>query len=359
MTDLLDDKNNLVILEELVSGNAVSVNYSQLSRVLEKHRHTMIRRVQRVLECGLLKPPSVPFLGLAKVYPLLVILHIEVPDDERFVQWIKQDPYILAAFKTRHLEHNTILLIYQKNISSYLRWRESLPAAMKAEYKIPEHLTRFASMTSYYANDLMVKYDPSSGIALVLKEFEDYGNISIRDCILNSADLEVAQCLTKGVGLKINQTLLCDKTGLHRKTVQNRISALIKAGYIRKPVCSFPSLFVPPGCNLVLSLVEIKKNRDKILSEFIKDEHIPILFKTLQGKYNAFVFSNHYRIEDHLRWDEDYRTRFPGCFGHASITYLTPMMTISFDWQIVSLLYIRNRMGIHRGRELRRALQPK
>jgi DNA-binding Lrp family transcriptional regulator len=319
MTDLLDDKNNLVILEELVSGNAVSVNYSHLSRYLEKHRHTMIRRVQRIFDCGLLKPPSVPFLGLAKVYPLLVILHIEVPDDERFIQWIKQDPYILAAFKTRHLEHNTILLIYHKNISSYLRWRESLPATMTAEYKIPEHLTRFASMTSYYANDLMVKYEPSSGMALVLKEFEDHGNIGIRGCILNSADLEVAQCLTNGIGLKINQTLLCEKTGLHRKTVQNRISALIKAGYIR----------------------------------------IPVLFKTLQGKYNAFVFSNHYRIEDHLRWDEEYRIRFSGCFGHASITYLTPMMTISFDWQIVSLLYIRNRMGIHRGRELRKALQPK
>ena len=359
MTDLLDDRNNLVILEELVSGNAVSVNYSQLSRTLEKHRHTMMKKVQRILDCGLLKPPSVPFLGVTKVYPLLIVLHVEVPDDERFIQWVKRDPHILAAFKTRHLEHNTILLIYHESISSYLRWREALPATMKAEYKIPEHLTTFASMTSYYSNDLMVKYDPSSGMALVMKEFEEQGNIGIRDCILNAADFQVAQCLTNGVGLKINQTLLCEKTGLHRKTVENRISALIKAGYIRKPVCSFPSLFVPPGCNLVLSLIEIKKNREKILSEFLKDNHIPIVFKTLQGKYNAFIFSNHYRIEDYLRWDEEFRTRFPGCLGHESVTYLTPMMTISFDWQIVSLLYIRNRMSIHRGRELRKALRPK
>jgi len=50
-------------------------------------------------------------------------------------------------------------------------------------------------------------------------------------------------------------------------------------------------------------------------------------------------------LDDHLKWEESYRKMFPDCFGSAEIIYLSPEMTINFNQQVVSLSYIRGRLG--------------
>jgi len=50
MLNLMENKENLQILEELVSGNAVSVNIASLSRKLDKHRNTVKKKVENLVK---------------------------------------------------------------------------------------------------------------------------------------------------------------------------------------------------------------------------------------------------------------------------------------------------------------------
>ena len=86
MSELLDDRNNLLLLESLVSGEAVSVNFSALSKILNKHRNTIKKKVDAIFERKIIDRPLCPFFGLYKIYPLLVVVHLNLPTDERFVK---------------------------------------------------------------------------------------------------------------------------------------------------------------------------------------------------------------------------------------------------------------------------------
>jgi len=80
MSELLEDADNLKLMEELVSGNAVSVNISELSRILGKHRNTIKKSVEAVFEHNILEQPFYPFHGLYRVYPLLAVVKLDIPD---------------------------------------------------------------------------------------------------------------------------------------------------------------------------------------------------------------------------------------------------------------------------------------
>jgi exoribonuclease II len=148
-----------------------------------------------------------------------------------------------------------------------------------------------------------------------------------------------------GKGVKTNNTLLCERTGLHRKTVEKRIELLMQERLLSTPVCRFPNFFVPPNYLLTYTLVQFRRLDERIINEIIIDPNIPIAIQTIHEKYNMLIFGNHSGLDDHLRWEENYRTLFPDSFGSAEITYLSPEMTINFNQQIVSLSYIRRRLG--------------
>lgn len=357
MTGLLDDRSNLILLENLVSGNAVSVNFSALSRTLDKHRNTIKKKVENIFDYKILNRPVFPFPGLYKIYPLLVAVHIDMPENEEFVKWVKEDPYIFAAFRSRQGDYDTLLFVYHKNITSYQLWMDSLPSILKLKYGIAERDATFVSNTSYFSNQLMIKYTPSSGIHLMERDFQEKGELTINGYRLDDLDLNIVKCLVSGKGIKVNHTLLCSKSGLHRKTVEKRINALLREELISNPVCRFPNFFAPPHYVLTYSLFEIKKSKEKVIREIRKDPHIPIAFKIIYGKYNILLFGNHRSLSDHLRWEKGYRRRFPDSFGSANITYLSPEMTISFDQQIVALSIIRERLESFRGKDLRKTIQ--
>ncbi|KON31105.1 hypothetical protein AC482_02005 [miscellaneous Crenarchaeota group-15 archaeon DG-45] len=357
MPDLLEDRENLVLLEGLVSGDALSVNLSALSRVLNRHRNTIKKKVENLFSYNIVDRPVFPFIGLFKVYPLLVVIQLDLPENEQIERWVKEDPYIFAAFKSRQGEYDTLLFVYHETITSYQLWVESLPSILRIKYGVPEKDANLVSSVSYFSNQLMIKYNPSSGINLMEQDFKNRGALNINGYEIDEIDLEILKCLVSGVGIKVNKRLLCKKTGLHRKTVEKRISELLKEEWIFKPVCRFPNFFVPPNYVLTYSLFEIKKTRDKIIREMLRDPHIPIALKIVHGKHNLLLFGNFHSISDHLRWEENYRRRFPDSFGSASITYLSPEMTISFDQQIVSLSIIKNRLEQFRGKDLRETVE--
>lgn len=357
MTDLLHDKDTLILLENLVSGKAVSVNFSALSKIFQKHRNTIKKKVEKIFDYKIIDRPVFPFQGLYKIYPLLVVIHIDLPENEDFIKWVKEDPYIFAAFRSRQGDYDTLLFVYHKNITNYQLWIESLPSILKSEYGISERDATFVSETAYFSNQLMIKYNPSSGIHLMERDLQEKGGLTINEYSLDDLDLKIVKSLVSGMGIKVNNTLLCNKSGLHRKTVEKRINTLLREGLISNPVCRFPNFFVPPNYVLTYSLFEIKKSKEKVISEIRNDPHIPIALKIIYGKYNILLFGNHSSIGDHLRWEEGYRLRFPDSFGSANITYLSPEMTISFDQQIVSLSIIRDRLEICKGKDLRKTMQ--
>jgi len=361
MNIIINDSGSLTLLESLVSGEAVSVNLSVLSRIIGKHRNTIKSKVESIFSHKILRPPIFPFTGLYRVYPMLVVVQLDLPespsDREKFENWIREDPHIFAAFRSRQGDYDTILFVYHENITSYQLWMDSQPSILRLKYGVSEKASDLASSTSYFSNQRMIKYDPSSGMQLIKDGFREKGELVINGYRLDNVDLQILSCLVSGEGIKTNYTLLVEKAGLHRKTIEKRIQSMIKDGMISAPVCRFPSFFVPPNYILTYSLLEIKSSFDRVLRELAHDPHVPIGFRIIEGKYNLLLFGNHSSISDHIIWEDSYRQKFPGSFGSANITYLTPEMTISFDQQVVSLSYIRNQAMILEGKRLRETLQ--
>ena len=349
MSELLEDTDNLKLLEELVSGNAVSVNISELSRILGKHRNTIKNKVEGIFEHNILDSPFYPFRGLYRVYPLLAVVKLDIPDSkdctDNIIQWIKEDPQIFAAFRSRQGEYDTLLFTYHESITSYQLWISSIPSILNINYGVDTDDAFFYSSTAYFSNQLMLKYSPSTGISLIEKDFKRDGGVKLRGYQLDQLDLDIMRCLVNGKGIKTNHTRLCERTGLHRKTVEKRINMMIASRLLSEPVCRFPNFFVPPNYLLTYVLVQFRKLDERIINEIIIDPNIPIAIQTIHGKYNMLLFGNHTSLDDHLQWEERYRELFPDSFGSAEITYLSPEMTINFNQQIVALSYIRSRLG--------------
>jgi len=352
VSKLLDDEDNLRLMEELISGNAVSVNISELSHILGKHRNTIQKRVDNIFKYKLIDAPFYPFRGLYSVYPLLAVVNMDIPQckvcTEEIINWIKDDPQIFAAFRSRQGEYDTLLFTYHENITTYQLWMSTVPSILEIRYGVEAEHASFPSSTSYFSNQLMIKYNPSLGVNLLDQDYNKKGELILRGYSLTELDLDIIRCLVNGKGIKTNLSVLCEKTGFHRKTVEKRIQRLIDEKLLTAPVCRFPNFFVPPNYLLTYMLVQFRQMDEKVLNEIIIDSHIPIVFQTIHGKFNMLLFTNHSNLEDHLKWEESYRIMFPDCFGSAQITYLSPEMTINFNQQLVALSYIQNKI---RGRK--------
>ena len=349
MSDLLEDRNNLLLMEALVSGEAVSVNISELSKILGKHRNTVKNKVEALFEHKILNPPIYPFHGLYRVYPLLAVINMNMPEEEKcangIVEWIKKDSKIFAAFRTRQGDYDTLLFTYHENITAYQLWMLSIPSVLRIKYGVCENHVNFESSTAYFSNQLIIKYNPSSGIRLIERDFREKGELILKGYSLDEVDVQILRCLVRGRGIKTNTTLLCEKTKLHRKTVEKRIAALQKEGLLGMALCRFPKFFVPPNYLLTYSLVQFKELDEKVLNELIIDVNIPIAIQTIHGKFNMLLFGNHSSLDEHMRWEERFRLMFPENIGSAQIVYLSPEMTINLDQQLVSLCYIREKLG--------------
>ena len=73
MNSIFEDQLNLKIMEQICSGNGVTVNVTELSNIFEKHRNTIKNNITKIFEHKILEKPSYPFSYLFKEWPLLVI----------------------------------------------------------------------------------------------------------------------------------------------------------------------------------------------------------------------------------------------------------------------------------------------
>lgn len=333
------DKISLKILRSLCSGRGVFVNLTWLSKTLKKHRSTIKRRVDELFKYKIIDRPICPF-GLFKAYPLLVVVHSHFPEPDDVESWLKKDKNIFAVFNIRKGDYNYMLFEFQESILKYHLWREGLVK----RGKIPPRNVRQASKRMFFSNQLIRKFAPNAPVGLIEKEFLDKVSVNINDYVLDRLSFDILKLLLFGEGLKINENWLSRLLGVHRKTISARIERLVEQGWILSPVCRFPNFFVPPNYLFVFSLVEIKSDEKRVLSDFEKDSHISLVYQVSEGKYNYLLFSCYNDIEEYLRWDLDYRRRFPGIFGAAEVNYLSPKMTISIDQQKVSLGFIEKKL---------------
>jgi DNA-binding Lrp family transcriptional regulator len=340
VVDPLNDELNLRLLKNICSGNGLDVNLSYLSRHLRRHRNSVRERVRNLLSHRIIDRPIFPFFGLFREYPLLVAAYADIPDSERINEWLRNDRNVFAAFRVREGEYNIMLFEFHQSVWNYHMWRD----ALVLENKIPRRGERAPSTVYYFANQLIEKYDPTAGAALIEGEFRNRAKMDINGYIMDRLALQVLQHLVNGEGIKVNENLLSKELNIHRRTIAKRISKLQEAGLILDPCCRFPSFFVPPNFLLVFSMVEIKSSREQIIRDIKQDPHVSLAYRISEGRFNTLLFESHLSIEDHLIWEKEYSDRYPGCFGSTKINYLSPRMTISIDQQKVSLGIIEKKL---------------
>lgn len=352
MADLLNDMLNLEILESICSGDGVEVNVSAFSKTFKKHRNTIKSQVNNLFKHKIIDKPFYPFLWLYEEFPLLVVVQADLPRNEKIEDFIREDENIFAGFYVRDQEYNTLLIEYHKDLYEYARWRKKIVV----EKKIPPRETRYPASSLYFSTQQMIKYVPESPIHLMEKRLKEEGEYRINGFHLNNLSFNILKRLMQGDGIRTNENHLSDKLGVHRKTIERRIAALVSGKVVSRPVCRFPLFFVPPNKILNYSLLEIKKSKEKIIKAIEKDNHIPIAYEANIGRYNMMLFGVFFSVEEHFEWLESYDIRFSGCVGAMKNIYLSPKMTTTIDQQKVSLNIIRQRMETLRGKELRKAL---
>jgi DNA-binding Lrp family transcriptional regulator len=347
MTDLLNDELNLRLLREICSGNGVEVNISKLSRSLKKHRKTIRDRIDPLFDNDIIIKPIYPFFWLFKEFPLMVITRADLPRDKITNHFIETDPHIFAAFFKKEEEYNTFIIQYHKDLYGYQQWREGLVK----EGKLPPREIRYPSESMFFSNQAFIKYKPSQPIELIEKHINNLYT-RINNYKLDKLSLQILKKLVNGIGIQTNENYLSEQLGVHRKTIERRISFLLEEKIILEPVCRFPRFVVPPNYILVVSLIEIKKNPNNIEKALDADPHVPIILRASSGRYTHLIFSCFYLNEDHVEWQETYDQRFPGCLGAIKNTYLSPSMTFSISQQFVSLEIIKRRLEKNHGKTL-------
>jgi hypothetical protein len=342
MDDLLNNELNLKILKNIVSGKGVEINISKLSKELNKHRNTIKGRINQLLKHKIINKPQYPFPWLFKELPLMVISRDNFLRDEKTKHFIEYSGPIFAAFFFKEEEYNTLTISFHKNVCTHQQWYERI---IKEEI-IPYKEEGYSSQVLHLGTGCFEKYNPSIPIRVIERIFKEERQKSIAGFELDNLSLEILNKVLFGEGIRTNHNYLAKELNVHRKTIERRITTLLKREIISKPVCRFPRLIVPPEYILVKSLFQIKKQSEKILRALKSDSHVTWIIKAVTGRggYNLVVFSTFFKIEDHLKWQERLDQQFPSCIGAIKNTYLSPEMTFSIAPEYVSMSIIKNRL---------------
>lgn len=343
MKNLLQNKLNLNLLELIVSGSGVEINVSELSKNLKRHRNTIKERVNGLIEHNIISKPQYPLLWIYKELPLMVISRHNFNRDEITKKFIESDQHIFAAFFFKEEEYNTLMISFHKDVCSHQKWYEKIIR----EEILPHREIGYLSQVLHLGTGCFEKYNPSSNIKVIKKDINDKRVKEINGYKIDKLSFDILKNLMRGYGIRTNENYLAKVLHIHRRTVERRIKSLYKKDIIGKPICRFPRLIVPPNYILVKSLFQIKKNHDKLISRLKSDPHITWMINatTGQGGYNLVIFSSFYKIEDHLKWQEQLDQEFPSCIGSIKDTYLSPAMTFSIDPEYVSLCLIKNNLA--------------
>lgn len=342
MADLLKNELNLELLKLIVSGKGIEINVSELSKTLGKHRNTIKDRVKQLFKYKIINKPQYSFLWLFRELPFMAISRVNFLRDEKTKDFIERDDHIFAAFFFKEEEYNTLMISFHKDVCVHQQWYEKIINNVIVPYREEGYLTQVIQL----GTKCFQKYNPAVPIKVIEQDINEKRLTSINGYEFDELSLDILKRLLRGEGTRTNENFLAKELNVHRRTIERRINVLYKEGIIGRPVCRFPRLIVPPEYILVKSLFQIKKQHQTIMKALKGDSHITWMIKAVTGRggYNLVVFSTFYKIEEHLKWQEQLDQRFPGCIGATKNTYLSPSMTFSIDPEYVSMCIIKKKL---------------
>jgi DNA-binding Lrp family transcriptional regulator len=330
---ILNDLLNVKLLQLICSGTGVEINISELSEQLKKHRNTVASRVENLFSNNIIDKPFHPLPKVLAEYPLLVFEKANLPRNRKTNTWIEKDPQIWAAFFVKDDEYNTLLIELHKDLHSYQLWRDCI---IPGEY--------ISSEAIYLSTKAILKNDPASSMELLKVDFQNSPQIRMNGLRLDQTYLDLIEALILGKSVWTNPNSLARELNVHRMTVQRRLDLLLQEKIISNPVSRFPRIWAPPGYFIVLSLIELKKQKDYISKILAEDPHTSLIVKAGAGKYNLLIISCFSRLRDHLTWEEQYDQKFSGSIGAVKNLYLSPSMTFSIHQQFVPLEYLKKKL---------------
>ncbi|WP_457559258.1 helix-turn-helix domain-containing protein [Candidatus Harpocratesius sp.] len=350
MTNYLESELDVKLLKNMCSGSGVEINISFFAEKFGKHRNTIKSKIDNLLTNNIIKKPLYPFNALLNQLSLLVIEKVDLPRDPKTNKWIEEDPYIWAAYFVKEEEYNTLLIELHRDFYSYQLWKEKIfldELIMVGEGQIHYSEPIFSSTKS------ILKNKPEDSIRIIKRNFKNKANPFLGDLKFDELSIEILKMLLNGKGIRTNENHLSKILGIHRKTIQRRISKYLQENIVGTPRCVFPRIWSPPSYFTVLSLLQVKhcNQRNRVLQSLIRDPHIAFITKINTRNYDYAMLSNFYKIADHLEWFEVYNTRFQNCIGAIKNTYLSPSMAFSIDYNYVTDVFLEAQLKRLRGKE--------
>jgi len=337
---LLEDELNLRLLRYLVSGNGISVNIRAISKDMKIHRNTARRRINLLYNNKIINAPFYSFPFLYTVYPFLVLAKADMPRTDDLIDFLKDDSHIFAAFSCMEGPYNTFLIEFFKDLEYYHNWREQIVK----EQKIPSRELRAPAEVYIFSNKLTFKYDPNCFIREFRKEYEKKGFLEISDFKLDNISFNILENLMNGNYIQRNDSFLSRELELNRKTIKNHVEILLENGIIGKPKCFFPNLFIPPGYNLVVSMIEVRSRRQDFKNYIMSNNHISRAQEASTGRYNILIFSAFKTIEHFFEMGEQIMKKFPDSIGAISNIILSSRMIHAIKPQKLSLAFIERNL---------------
>ncbi len=350
MSSLLNDTLNVQLLKLLCEGKGLTVNISELSQLLGRHRNTIAARLNVLFENKVIEAPFQPFPWLFEEWPLLVIEKVNLHRDVKTNTWIELDPAIWAAFFVRDAEYNTLMFELHKDLYSYQTWRDRV--AKEDRVTLPPGYEYYPAEAIYLSTKAIVKNDSASPMAVLGADFRANRINSINGVELDELNMTLLKAMVDGKCIHANPNELASLLGVHRRTIQRRIQLFEQSSVISSPVCRFPKIWAPPDYFMVLSLLQVPRHRERVIKALSEDPHVSFLVRGSADKYNVLMCSTFLKMEDHLSWEEDYDMRFPDSLKAVKNLYLSPAMTFSIHQQFVSLAFLEQRLREIRGQEL-------
>jgi len=355
MSELLNDPLNIDILQLACAGQCIDINVSELSALLGKHRTTIQSRLDKLFRHEIIDPPFLPFRWLLNELPFFVIEKIDLLRDEKTNLWIELDPHILAAFFVKEEEYNTLMIEQHKDLYDYQMWKERMLSEKKVTLKGESDY--IPSEPYYLSTRAISKYNPEVSLEILKANFHRGIHPQIKGLDLDDIYVDLLEALLSGKGIHVNPNSIAKSLGVNRKTIQRRLDILLEEKIVLPPVCRFPRIWAPPDYFLVISLLEITKNKNRIVKILGEDPRVTMLFRANVGRYNLLTFNSFYRMDDYLAWEEANDQRFPDTFGAVKNFYLSPAMTFAINQQYISLEYLNAQKEKLRGKKLMDALQ--
>ena len=280
MSQILDDSLNLELLQLICSGEGVEINISELSQRLNKHRNTIAARIENLFSNRIIEKPFHPFPKIFDENPLLVFEKANLPRNQKTNKWIEHDSHIWAAFFVKDEEYNSLLIELHEDLHAFQMWRDSVIG--EEWVSLPSGQESISSDAIYLSTKAIIKNDPVASIELLKDQFKRLPELTINGLKMDQLYLDLIEFLVLGNGVWTNPNLLSRKLDVHRVTVQRRLDLLLQEKIISPPVSRFPRIWAPPEYFIVLSMIELKKEKDRISKVLIKDPHTSLIVRTIR-----------------------------------------------------------------------------